>query len=292
MTASRDDNHGGSSVAFELTHARHDPVQCLAPGLFRSVKRGERKKLKLDVTYRYGENEQVRFVGFEVLGADDMRLLQTLVALAGPRGIALTANPTDDLPQQLRLSMEPTLDAMHQECLFVAGKLGNLLAEGGLTDGGDNFGSARASLIRMSNVTLIINRGSRVSTAHLMSHTYNKANDDLSVCLHPGIADAVLGRKPYSRIELAEVRLLSTDPARLVHQRLCGWIDPGKSGRAVLDTICGYIWPEEANSETMKKRRMRARKALCELASLGWSIEQYAKGKWDIRRPSVGLKEP
>lgn len=54
-------------MAFELTHARHDPIHCLAPGLFRSLKRGERKKLKLDVTYRYGAAEQVRFVGFEPL---------------------------------------------------------------------------------------------------------------------------------------------------------------------------------------------------------------------------------
>ena len=61
-------------MAFDLTHARHDPTHCLAPGLFRSLKRGERKRLKLDVTYHYAENEQARFVGFEPLGADDMRL--------------------------------------------------------------------------------------------------------------------------------------------------------------------------------------------------------------------------
>lgn len=61
-------------MAFDLTHARHDPMHCLVPGLFRSLKRGERKRLKLDVTYHYAENEQARFVGFEPLGADDMRL--------------------------------------------------------------------------------------------------------------------------------------------------------------------------------------------------------------------------
>ena len=30
-------------------------MHCLVPGLFRSLKRGERKKLKLDVTYHYAE---------------------------------------------------------------------------------------------------------------------------------------------------------------------------------------------------------------------------------------------
>ena len=89
---------GGEAMAFDLTHARHDPMHCLVPGLFRSLKRGERKRLKLDVTYHYAENEQARFVGFEPLGADDMRLLQGLVALGGPKGIILTPEPTADLP--------------------------------------------------------------------------------------------------------------------------------------------------------------------------------------------------
>lgn len=74
----------------DLTHVRHDPAHCLAPGLFRSLKRGDRKRCKLDVTYTFGEDESMRFVGFEPLGADDMRLLQGIVALGGPNGILLT----------------------------------------------------------------------------------------------------------------------------------------------------------------------------------------------------------
>ena len=98
-------------------------MHCLVPGLFRSLKRGERKKLKLDVTYHYAENEQARFVGFEPLGADDMRLLQGLVALGGPKGIILTSEPTADLPKQLRLFLEPKFDAVgHQGVLAAHGK--------------------------------------------------------------------------------------------------------------------------------------------------------------------------
>lgn len=62
---------------FDLTHARHDPAHCLAPGLFRSLKRGERKRSKLDVTYTYGK-DSIRFWGPEPLGADDLRVLQGL----------------------------------------------------------------------------------------------------------------------------------------------------------------------------------------------------------------------
>jgi hypothetical protein len=39
------------AVKYDLTHARHDPAHCLAPGLFRSLKKGERRTGKLDVTY-------------------------------------------------------------------------------------------------------------------------------------------------------------------------------------------------------------------------------------------------
>jgi hypothetical protein len=72
----------------ERYHARHDRAHCLAPGIFRSLKRGQRKKQKLDTTYVYGE-VSLRFVGFEPLGADDMRFLQGIIALAGPHGLIL-----------------------------------------------------------------------------------------------------------------------------------------------------------------------------------------------------------
>ncbi|WP_439334048.1 replication protein C, IncQ-type [Vibrio parahaemolyticus] len=37
----------------------------------------------------------------------------------------------------------------------------------------------------------------------------------------------------------------------------------------------------------MKKRRQTARKALTELISVGWTVHEYAKGKWEIRRPGA-----
>ena len=42
---------------YDFTHARHDRAHCLTPEPFRSLKRGDRKKLKLDVTYTYGDGE-------------------------------------------------------------------------------------------------------------------------------------------------------------------------------------------------------------------------------------------
>lgn len=120
----------------DLTHVRHDPAHCLAPGLFRSLKRGDRKRCKLDVTYTFGEDESMRFVGFEPLGADDMRLLQGIVALGGPNGILLTPEPTSETGRQLRLFLEPRFEAIEQDGLVVRESLTKLLSETGMTDSG------------------------------------------------------------------------------------------------------------------------------------------------------------
>lgn len=276
-----------------LTHARHDPAHCLAPGLFRSLKRGDRKRFKLDVTYEYGENESMRFVGFEPLGADDMRLLQGIVALGGPNGILLTPEPETSTGRQLRLFLDPRFEAIEQDGLVVRESLPKLLRETGLTDSGDNIKALKASLLRMSNVTVLVVKGTRQASFHLMSHAFDEADGRLWIAINPRIAEAILGRRPYTRIDMAEVRALQTDPARLLHQRLCGWIDSGRTGRIELDTLCSYIWPDgSTNPNTIKTRRQTARRALAELAALGWKLEEYAKHKWEIRRPQHNAHQP
>lgn len=82
-------------------------------------------------------------------------------------------------------------------------------------------------------------------------------------------------------------RTLASETARLLHQRLCGWIDPGKTGKASIDTLCGYVWPSEASGSTMRKRRQRVREALPELVALGWTVTEFAAGKYDITRPKA-----
>jgi len=222
---------------FELTHARHDRAHCLAPGLFRSLKSGERKRAKLDVTYTHGKDETVRFVGFEPLGADDMRLLQGIVSMGGPNGVLLSPEPKTEVGKQLRLFLDPQFEAIAQDALVVRESLPKMLAEIGLTDGGDNIKALKASLLRMSNVTVIVTRGSRQASFHLMSYAIDEEDGRLAIALNPRITKAILGGSSYTRISMDEVRALKTNPARLIHQRLCGWIDPGKSGRAELDML-------------------------------------------------------
>ena len=281
---------GGGAMAFDLTHARHDRSHCLAPGLFRSLERGERERNKLNVIYKHGENEFIEFSGPEPLGADDMRILQGLVAMAGPHGIILSPEPTADGPRQLRLLLDlphPELTGAKEDALVVKDSYRRLAREVGYKeDSGTRFRAIRACLERLWKVSIIVQSGTRRMGFHLLS---SYASDDetghLFVALNPRITAAVLGKRPYARLELAEIRALSSDPARLLHQRLCGWIDPGKSGRAELDTLCEYVWPKPASPGAMRKRRWGVRKAMGELRGIGWPIEEYAPAKYLIHRP-------
>ncbi|MGD9710261.1 MAG: replication protein C, IncQ-type [Halothiobacillaceae bacterium] len=273
-------------MKYDLTHARHDPAHCLTPGLFRSLKRGERKKLKLDVTYKYGY-DFLRFTGFEPLDRTDMRLLQGIVAMAGPAGIILSSEPKTEIGQQLRLFLDPRFDAAEKDASVVKSSISRLLKEIGLSDGGINIKAIIASLHRMANVTVLVQKDSRQAVFHLLSYAFDSDDGKLLVALNPRVTQAVLGERPFTSINMSEVRALRSDPAAFIHQRLSGWIDQGKTGKVEIDTLCDYVWFGGAKAEAMKKRRQTIRKALLELVALGWTVEEYARGKFNIGRPAV-----
>ncbi|MBC6906779.1 replication protein C [Saccharophagus sp. K07] len=274
----------------DLTHARHDPIHCLAPGLFRSLQKGERKRAKLDVVYDFGDGRRVEFSGPEPLGADDLRILQGLVAMAGPAGLVLSPKPQTEAGRQLRLFLEPKWDAIRQDAMVVRGSYRALAREVGYANV-DNAKPIRDCIERLWKVSVIVQDGKRRQGFRLLSEYASDEHDGkLYVALNPLLARAVMGGQ-HVRISMGEVRALRTDAARLLHQRLCAWIDPGKSGRADIDTLCGYVWPDAAvNANTVKTRRQTVRRALAELDALGWRVESYTKDKWEISRPK--LTEP
>jgi hypothetical protein len=113
-----------------------------------------------------------------------------------------------------------------------------------------------------------------------------------TVALAPLLASAVLGQsagvRQYVHIDLAEVRRLRSAPARLIHQRLCAWIDHGRSGKATGNTLAGYLWPTDpATGSALRMRRQVVRKALVEIQGLGWVVTEYEPEKFKIRRPAL-----
>ena len=56
----------------------------------------------------------------------------------------------------------------------------SLLGEIGLTDGGDNIRAIKACLLRMTNVTVMVTKGLKHKSFHLMSHDFDEEDGRLS----------------------------------------------------------------------------------------------------------------
>lgn len=272
-------------VKFDLDHARHDPALCLAPGLFRSLKKGDYKRMKLDIEYEYGQGEKLEFKAAEPLGSPELRVLQGLVAMAGPSGLLLTAEPKTESGQQLRLLLDPKFDAIAENAMVVKGSYRALAREMGYENIEDARG-IREAIERLWGVSVIAEKNKKRRGFRLLSqYEMDEAQGRLYVALNPRIAAAVLGLAQHCRIDMNEVRAIKSDPTRLIHQRLCGWINPGKNGRIGIEALTDYAWPEPATEATTRKRRQRMRESLLELGGLGWTIDEYARGKFEISRP-------
>ncbi|EQD25836.1 Replication C [mine drainage metagenome] len=274
------------AVTSTITHARHDPALCSAPGLFRSLKRGERKKQKLDITYRHGDTK-LRFWGPEPLGADDLRVLQVLVAFAGPGGRVLEARPATEAGRMLRGELNAAgAGEGGEDAITVRTTLYRLAVEVGKSDSGTALGALRRCLDRLAALTVIADAGVQSVSMRLCARAIDSETGELIVALHPRIASAVLGQR-HTRINIAEVRGLRSDSAVLMHQRLCAWVDPGAQRHVRVETLAAYAWPEPAASASAERmRRMGVRKALAELGAIGWGVERAGEG-FAIRRPAA-----
>ncbi len=274
---------------FELTHARHDHMHCLAPGLFRAISPGQRRRDKLDVVYRFGGGNQIEFSGPEPLGADDLRVLQGLVALAGLESQSCKIEPvaqgeTGEILRDL-LQLRGTAD--QQDVLVVKSSLRKLAKEVGYANPRDT-NTVRRCVERLWKVSVIAQvSGQRSGFRLLANYVSDALTDGLFVALNPLLTSAIMGSGRHVRIDMTEVRRLKGSIARLLHQRLCAWVDGGQSRVVQLDTLVAYIFPEEASMATHRKRQSRVRQALGELAELGWFISERSKGRFTIGRPAL-----
>ena len=262
-----------------LTHAKHDHIHCSLPCLFQSKRRGPRGHL--DIRHQI-KTTTIRVVCFQQLGADDLRYLQGLVALAGVEGKLLSALPTLEVPRQLRESLQSTSTS---NAIFVSGNACTLLREIGLTDGGANLRGFRDSLIRLANVTIYVSRGDLDESFHLLSYRFDSGRGKFTVALNPLIAEAINGKR-HTRIYLAEVRQITADAALILHQRLCAIIAPGRARELKIPTLISYVWPEAPTASAFSKQKQRLKSALAEIAETGWKITPATSDKVWICRPA------
>jgi hypothetical protein len=266
--------------------ARHDPAICLSPGVFRSLMRGAKHRAqRAEVVYKRDASE-LRFVLPFLLGAEDLRLLQVLVALAGRDRTFLPREPTTTAGRALKAGLAAQRE--EEDVLIVRTRLSSLLRELDRGDCRDAREAIRQSLIRLASVTVFVSRGSKEASAHLLSHSVDIETGMLVLALDPRCTSAALGEGQYVHIDLEEVRALKSDLAVLLHQRLCAWIDPGRLRLVREVTLLQYVFPEPASTSSARAKRVRrVRAALGELVRVGWSMDRRAD-TYAIRRPSLG----
>ncbi|APJ05234.1 replication protein C, IncQ-type [Silvanigrella aquatica] len=277
------------SSKYNLKFALHDPAHCLAPGLFRSIKKGDRKKLKLDITYEFGDKNKIEFSGPEPLGADDLRVLQGLIAMAGinHHDQFVTSETSSEHGKEVRKQMDLKWDATNDDVVVAKGSYRELAKEIGYADC-ENTKTIRNCVERLWKVSIIYEfNKKRIGCRLLSSYASDNEKGKLFVALNPIITSVIFGFKPqHTRIDMQEVRLLSSDAARLLHQRLCAWINPGTSRNVSLESLIGYVYFEDTdNRYTKRTRKIDIKKALNEFELLKWQIEEYRKEHYKISRP-------
>ncbi len=271
---------------FRLTHAKHDTAHCCMPGLFRALRRGSRKTSKLDVTHQFG-GIVVQFVGYQPLGGDDLRVLQGIVAQTSLDRVLLSPSPSDPLAVELRKGLNASGEALGKDAIVCQLSIRSLLHEVGMcSSSGKNIALAQASLKRLASVTVFITKGTTTASYHMLSYAVDQATGVLHVAMNPRFTEAILGSK-HTRIDLAEVRKLKSDPARIIHQRLCGFVDIGSSRKVSIDTLCHYAWHDPANSpNSHRKRRERVHKAVAEIGECGWFVTRESVEIYRFARPN------
>lgn len=272
-----------------------------------------------------GWRREVEFISPYVLGPTDLRTLQGLLALAAEQAVYwedrswVLTRPEDELGRQLALAFKAEGDGDDGRVLQVTGSLADLARAVGLDErSGRAIATLKRSLKRLTAVTVWLrftkwregvehggrrypaSRSKREGSCRLASAWWAEGDGGgagvLRAAINPQLSEVALsavtaggGRVKYIRMDMREVRALKLGAARLIHQRLCAWINPGGAGKVKLSTLCTYVFPGAAPTPSAAKRRRRTvRRALRELASfeMPWGVDEYAGGKFAIARPT------
>lgn len=277
----------------------------------------------VDEKFNAGWRREVEFISPYLLGPADLRTLQGLMALAAQQAVYwedrswVISRPEGELGRQLALKFEAKHDDRDKRVLQISGSLADLARAVGMDErSGQAIGTLKRSLKRLTAVTVwlrhvewheeyenerdVTKTQKREGSCHLASAYWADGDGggagSLRAAVNPALSEVALaavvpGGKgvKYIRMDMREVRRLRTGAGRLIHQRLCAWINPGAGGKVKLSTLCAYVYAEEAPTPNAAKGRRKAvRRALRELERFEppWGVEEYAPGRFAIARPS------
>lgn len=294
--------------------ARIHSALCLAPGLFVSKAKAPRPASAANKVLAEQESGDVvfRFEGVAPLGTDDLRILQAVFMLASRPSNRIEINTAEvrsatgmALVAGLGLTIspgEPTIAKM------TTGTIAGLAAAGGYaeTAGGSRRGVPDA-LGRLSKILVICLRNTQeVSRAQLLSTAdispgdkeLGEPGDTIAIALAPSLSTTLLttSRGKHARIDQADINGLGQSGAdvaraRVLHMRLCGFIDPGKMRQAKASVLSEYVFGKTGSADTARRQLQDIRKAIVRLQSLGWGIagDERKAGRqvFTITRPAL-----
>lgn len=262
--------------ATDLIRVRHDPAHCLARGLFQRLEDRKDSGTPLFAVYQPGSSrERVEFSGPERLDANDLRVLQGLIALASAQLLLLDANASSiEGLELLRQLTAANWDIDEDGVAVVDADYRSLAGVIGYTDV-YHTASLKKCVRRLHNVSIAVHGSSETRRFGLLYEYPNvRSSSHLCVALNPRITAAMLLEgKAYTYIDMEQVRALQNNPARILHQQLSAWIDFGQARKVGLDVLVAYLWPECAvTAAATRRRRAVARQAIQHLVTVGWQV--------------------
>ena len=282
-----------------LTHARHDPAHCTIPGMFRAIDKHGGRKARVELVHELNADCRIEVKMFEPLGADDLRVLQGLIAMAAyQRGcetgaVKVGPEPTTTTGRKLRSLLELQHDAVDMDACLVQCSFHDFAREIGYANP-RNAEQIKACIERLFLVTFFVQEGRRRMGFRLLSRSCGTDDRGMTVVLNPRLASAIMGGH-HVRISMDEVRALEGDAERLIHQRICAWARPGSTESVGLQKLLSYLWPDqsEITPGAARKRRWIVRQAMGALGRLpGWGISPNSAGDmFSVTRPAVPCKK-
>lgn len=259
-----------------------------ADGLFRSLKKGERKLKKMDFTYIQNESESYRFTGFEPLDGTDLLVLQGLCAYAQAQiKVDKTQMFKDGHAHKKTLYLEG--DALTDNIIALRFNFSEFLQKIGYMKTGPNIKMLKDSLLRLNSCLVYVQKDKYYGAYRILSKfSIDLEKREVVVCLNPLLTSAALGNGSYLRMPWHEITAKKSAPARLIHARL-SWINEGRIGKIGIDKLIRYLYPDQAEFHTLPstkcERKKTAIEALLELRNIGWIIHEYDSDKFHIERP-------
>jgi len=251
-------------------HACVQPTHCLANGLFRPIKHGQRAETALNITHPYKTYTFRWQHPAKSLCIKDQRVFLAVLFLASVpgRSICVGADYPDEQMQEARNALDLKFGAQDAACLTIATTARELTNVLGLAISGPALSRIVESLERLAGVTFSIATGGTDNTVwqSKMFSLVNVDDKNLLIGICPTLSKPLSDKKTEKTyIDMKEQRALTTDAAQRLHVWLSAWLRPTEGRRIQLDLLVKHVWGDSCTGNTLYTRRDTLKQALNEL---------------------------